>query len=82
MDKEFTINTDGLHHAVDLMAGDFREPKIFALPMELPQSGMGSIAALSIARARLRFALSPNLCVRRFARLGGPFRFRRPFPPW
>lgn len=53
MDKEFTINTDGLHQAVDLMAGDFCHSEIFALPKALPQSGMGPIAAMQ--------ALAPNI---------------------
>jgi hypothetical protein len=28
MDKEFTINTDGLHHAVDHALGQARESKL------------------------------------------------------
>jgi len=53
MDKEFTINTDGLHQAVDLMTGDFCHSEIFALPKALPPSGMGSIAAMQ--------TLAPNI---------------------
>lgn len=46
MDKEFAVNSDGLHQAVELMSRDFSNAQGFALPMELPFVGMGSTAAL------------------------------------
>jgi L-2,4-diaminobutyrate decarboxylase len=72
MDKEFTINTDSLHQAVDLMAGDFRHSEIFALPKALPQSGMGPIAAMQ--------ALAPNI-LGGAARLGESTSFAHMDPP-
>ncbi len=47
MDKEFAVNSDGLHQAVELMSRDFSNAQGFALPMELPLVGMGSTAALN-----------------------------------
>ncbi len=72
MDKEFAINTDGLHQAVDLMAGDFCHSEIFALPMALPPSGMGSIAAMQ--------KLAPNI-LGGAARLGEATSFAHMDPP-
>jgi L-2,4-diaminobutyrate decarboxylase len=59
MDKEFSVDLDGLHQAVDLMSRDFSNAESLALPMELPQVGMGATAALN--------SLAPNI-------LGGAMR--------
>ena len=72
MDKEFTINTDGLHHAIDLMAGDFCHSEIFALPKALPPSGIGSVAAMQ--------TLAPNI-LGGAARLGEATSFAHMDPP-
>ena len=53
MDKEFAVNSDGLHQAVELMSRDFSNAQGFTLPMELPLVGMGSTAALN--------SLAPNI---------------------
>ena len=47
MDKEFAVNSDGLHQAVDLMSHDFSNAEGFDLPIELPQVGVGSTGALN-----------------------------------
>jgi L-2,4-diaminobutyrate decarboxylase len=47
MDKEFIVNSDGLHQAVDLMGRDFSNTEGLALPIQLPHVGMGSSAALN-----------------------------------
>jgi L-2,4-diaminobutyrate decarboxylase len=47
VDKEFSINSDGLHQAVDLMSRDFSDEAGLALPLEMPQVGMGSTAVLN-----------------------------------
>ena len=53
MDKEFAVDSDGLHQAVNLMSRDFSNADGLALPIELPQIGMGSTAALN--------SLAPNI---------------------
>jgi len=47
MDKEFFINSDELHHAVDLMSRDFDKQEVLKLPLELPELGIGSSATLN-----------------------------------
>ena len=47
MDKEFAVNSDGLHQAVDLMSHDFSNAEGFDLPIELPQVRVGSTGALN-----------------------------------
>ena len=47
MDKEFAVNSDELHQAVDLMSHDFSNAEGFDLPIELPQVGVGSTGALN-----------------------------------
>jgi L-2,4-diaminobutyrate decarboxylase len=47
MDKEFVVDSDGLHQAIELMSRDFSHAVGFDLPIELPQLGMGSTAALN-----------------------------------
>ena len=57
MDKEFSVDSEGLHQAVELMSRDFSSAQGLDLPVELPQLGIGSTAALN--------SLAPNI-------LGGP----------
>ena len=47
MDKEFAINSDGLHQSVELMSRDFSNAEGLDLPLELPQFGVGSTGALN-----------------------------------
>lgn len=47
MDQEFVIDSDGLHQAVELMSRDFTTSAGLDLPIELPQVGIGSTAALN-----------------------------------
>ncbi|MCF8211941.1 MAG: hypothetical protein K9K38_21430, partial [Rhodoferax sp.] len=72
MDKEFAVNSDGLHRAVDLMRRDFSNVEGFDLPIELPQFGMGSTAALN--------ALAPSI-LGGAARLGEATSFAHMDPP-
>jgi L-2,4-diaminobutyrate decarboxylase len=72
MDKEFAIDSDGLHQAVDLMRRDFSRAEGLALPIELPQLGMGSTAALN--------ALAPSI-LGGAARLGEATSFAHMDPP-
>ena len=53
MDKEFAVNSDGLHQAVDLMSHDFSNAEGFDLPIELPQVGVGSTGALNSLAPRI-----------------------------
>jgi L-2,4-diaminobutyrate decarboxylase len=72
MDKEFAVNSDGLHQAVELMSRDFSNAQGFALPMELPLVGMGSTAALN--------SLAPSI-LGGAARLGEATSFAHMDPP-
>ena len=53
MDKEFSVDSEGLHQAVELMSRDFSSAQGLDLPVELPQLGIGSTAALN--------SLAPNI---------------------
>lgn len=72
MDKEFTVDPEGLHQAVELMSGDFSSAEGFSLPIELPQVGMGSTAALN--------SLAPSI-LGGAARLGEATSFAHMDPP-
>ena len=72
MDKEFAVDSDGLHQAVELMCRDFSNAQGFSLPMELPQVGMGSTAALN--------SLAPSI-LGGAARLGEATSFAHMDPP-
>jgi glutamate/tyrosine decarboxylase-like PLP-dependent enzyme len=72
MDKEFAVNSDGLHQAVELMSRDFSNAQGFALPMALPLVGMGSTAALN--------SLAPSI-LGGAARLGEVTSFAHMDPP-
>jgi len=72
MDKEFSVDSDGLRQAVDLMSRDFSNVEGLALPTELPQDGMGSTAALN--------ALAPSI-LGGAARLGAATSFAHMDPP-
>ena len=72
MDKEFSVDSDGLHQAVDLMSRDFSNEKGLVLPLELPQVGMGSTAALN--------SLAPSI-LGGAARLGEATSFAHMDPP-
>jgi len=72
MDKEFAVDSDGLHQAVELMSRDFSNAQGFALPMELPLVGMGSTAALN--------SLAPSI-LGGAARLGEATSFAHMAPP-
>ena len=53
MDKEFAFNSDGLHRAVELMSRDFSSDQVLDLSNELPEIGMGSIAAMNSLAASI-----------------------------
>lgn len=72
MDKEFAVDSDGLHEAVDWMSRDFTASKGLDLPMELPPLGIGSRAALN--------SLAPSI-PGGAARLGEPTSFAHMDPP-
>jgi L-2,4-diaminobutyrate decarboxylase len=72
MDKEFAVDSDGLHQAVDLMNRDFSNAEGLDLPIELPQVGMGSTAALN--------SLAPSI-LGGAARLGDATSFAHMDPP-
>ncbi len=72
MDNEFAVDTDGLHQAVDLMSRDFSNAEGLHLPIELPQLGIGSTAALN--------SLAPNI-LGDAARLGEATSFAHMDPP-
>ena len=72
MDNEFSVDSDGLHQAVDLMSRDFSKEEGLALPLELPQVGMGSTAALN--------SLAPSI-LGGAARLGEATSFAHMDPP-
>jgi L-2,4-diaminobutyrate decarboxylase len=72
MDKEFSVDSDGLHQAVELMSRDFSNEEGLALPLELPQVGMGSTAALN--------SLAPSI-LGGAARLGQATSFAHMDPP-
>jgi len=72
MDKEFSVDAGGLHRAVDLMSRDFSNVEGVALPIELPQFGMGSAAALN--------SLAPSI-LGGAARLGEATSFAHMDPP-
>jgi L-2,4-diaminobutyrate decarboxylase len=72
MDKEFSVDPDGLHQAVDLMSCDFSNAEGLHLPIELPQRGIGSTAALN--------SLAPNI-LGGAARLGEATSFAHMDPP-
>lgn len=72
MDKEFSVDPDGLHQAVDLMSRNFSSAEGLNLPIELPQLGIGSTAALN--------SLAPNI-LGGGARLGEATSFAHMDPP-
>ena len=72
MDKEFSVDPNGLHLAVELMSRDFSSAGGFSLPTELPQVGMGSTVALN--------SLAPSI-LGGAARLGGATSFAHMDPP-
>lgn len=72
MDREFAFDSNGLHQAVDLMNREFSSAEGFDLPIELPQIGMGSTAALN--------SLAPNI-LGGAARLGEATSFAHMDPP-
>jgi L-2,4-diaminobutyrate decarboxylase len=72
MYKEFSIDSDGLHQAVELMSRDFRNAEGLDLPIELPQLGIGSTAALN--------SLAPSI-LGGAARLGEATSFAHMDPP-
>lgn len=72
MDMEFTVDPEGLHQAVELMSRDFSSAEGFSLPIELPQVGMGSTAALN--------SLAPSI-LGGAARLGEATSFAHMDPP-
>lgn len=72
MDKEFTVNSDGLHQAVELMRRDFGKLEVLDLPVELPELGIGSTTALN--------SLAPSI-LGGAARLGEVTSFAHMDPP-
>ncbi|NDD78216.1 MAG: aspartate aminotransferase family protein, partial [Betaproteobacteria bacterium] len=72
MDKEFAVNSDGLHEAVELMGLDFSDSEGLDLPIELPQFGVGSRGALN--------SLAPSI-LGGAARLGEATSFAHMDPP-
>jgi L-2,4-diaminobutyrate decarboxylase len=72
MDEEFSIDSDGLHQAVELMSRDFSHSEGLALPMVLPPLGIGSAAALN--------SLAPSV-LGGAARLGEATSFAHMDPP-
>ena len=72
MDKEFSVVSEGLHQAVELMSRDFSSAQGLDLPVELPQLGIGSTAALN--------SLAPNI-LGGAARLGEATSFAHMDPP-
>ena len=72
MDKEFSVDSEGLHQAVELMSRDFSSAQGLDLPVELPQLGIGSTAALN--------SLAPKI-LGGAARLGEATSFAHMDPP-
>lgn len=72
MDKEFSVNSDGLHQAVELMSRDFGKVEILYLPVVLPEVGVGSSTALN--------SLAPSI-LGGAARLGEVTSFAHMDPP-
>jgi len=72
MDKEFAVDSDGLHQAVELMSRDFSNAEGLDLPIELPQFGIGSAAAMN--------SLAPRI-LGGAARLGEATSFAHMDPP-
>ena len=72
MDKEFAVHADGLHQAVELMSRDFGTLEVLDLPIELPELGIGSNAALN--------SLAPSI-LGGAARLGEATSFAHMDPP-
>ena len=72
MDKEFAVNSDGLHQAVELMRHDFGKLEVLDLPVELPELGIGSTTALN--------SLAPSI-LGGAARLGEVTSFAHMDPP-
>lgn len=72
MDIEFQLDSDGLHQAVELMSRDFSSATALSLDSELPQVGMGSMAALHL--------LAPSI-LGGAARLGEATSFAHMDPP-
>jgi L-2,4-diaminobutyrate decarboxylase len=72
MDKEFAVDADGLHQAVEWLSRDFNHAAGLDLPTALPQLGMGSIAALN--------SLAPSI-LGGAARLGAATSFAHMDPP-
>jgi L-2,4-diaminobutyrate decarboxylase len=72
MDKEFALDSDGLHQAIELMGRDFKPVQSLDLPIQLPVIGMGSKAALN--------TLAPSI-LGGAARLGKATSFAHMDPP-
>ena len=72
MDQEFAVDSNGLHLAVELMCRDFSNAEGLNLPIELPQLGIGSTAALN--------SLAPSI-LGGAARLGEATSFAHMDPP-
>ena len=72
MDKEFSVNSEGLHQAVELMSRDFSKLEVLDLPIELPELGIGSTTALN--------SLAPSI-LGGAARLGEVTSFAHMDPP-
>ena len=72
MDEEFAVDSDGLHQAVELMSRNFSNAEGLDLPIELPQFGIGSTAALN--------SLAPSI-LGGSARLGEVTSFAHMDPP-
>lgn len=72
MDKEFSVNSEGLHQAVELMSRDFSKLEDLDLPVELPEIGIGSTTALN--------SLAPSI-LGGAARLGEVTSFAHMDPP-
>jgi len=72
VDGEFLNNRQGLLRAIDLLGSAFHDGNPFQLPAQLPETGIGSDAALD--------ALAPSI-LGSAARLGAPLSFAHMDPP-
>ncbi len=72
MDGEFLNNRQGLLRAIDLLESVFHDGNPFQMPAQLPETGIGSDAALD--------ALAPSI-LGSAARLGAPLSFAHMDPP-
>ena len=46
LDKEFLVDVDALRHAVTLMGQHFSSDSRVAIPLRLPEQGLGSLEAM------------------------------------